>query len=390
MISQYEIQDSALSQISLALRQHEPPTGILPLLTPWLTPTQIQEQLISHINDKLNLSAGYKESVWRSIIRYIDASSAPNDGSEKPEPCELLVELYAECMCANMMKMAQNSRAALPTADAGVDTLVQYTSTPSSTFDSGLPPIQVNEQRNVFAQGGCTGHRTWEAGIALADFLLESVEVRADSSCSKSSSTMILRPGQFRHIIELGAGTGLVGLVATINLQPKKITLTDGDAGVIAALDKTIILNEPLLAASAREIQKLHPSLPRPEIVTRTLWWNQDKIDENDATGLPDLILAADVTYDPTIIEPLIKCIDYVFNLVQTRAGGSGPHVLVSATERSVITLARFKTLCVENGFTYNVVRSYQAPILSNFFYFNASMSPKIIIFELTKDTTQV
>lgn len=82
--------------------------------------------------------------------------------------------------------------------------------------------ITLKENHNIISQG-TTGLNVWEAALAMCEWSLNNVT----SICGK-------------HVLELGAGTGLSGLVIGKCCQPASITLTDGDDNVLDYLDENV------------------------------------------------------------------------------------------------------------------------------------------------------
>lgn len=88
------------------------------------------------------------------------------------------------------------------------------------------PTITLLERRNLISGSSATGFRTWEASLHLASYLLSQQDLIWDKS-----------------IMELGAGTGLLAILAAKHLGARHVTATDGDEGVIDALKENLFLN---------------------------------------------------------------------------------------------------------------------------------------------------
>ena len=143
--------------------------------------------------------------------------------------------------------------------------------------------------------GGTTGLRTWEASLLLTEWLLEQGVQR-------------------KSVLELGAGTGLAGILAA--KRGAYVTATDGSETVVAKLRENYHRNGVWAE-------------------TRVLWWGKkDEILERKW----DLIIAADVTYDKDVCSDLAKT--YALAL---RHGGVG---ILSATVRNEDTLNAFVKEC--------------------------------------------
>lgn len=87
--------------------------------------------------------------------------------------------------------------------------------------------ITLKENHNKISQG-TTGLNVWEAALALCEWSL----------CNE-------RAIRDKHVLELGAGTGLSGLVIGKCCQPSSVTLTDGDSNVLEYLNENVRNNFP-------------------------------------------------------------------------------------------------------------------------------------------------
>jgi predicted nicotinamide N-methyase len=94
---------------------------------------------------------------------------------------------------------------------------------------AGAATVTLLESRGVLSAGGTTGLRTWEAAAHLAAYLAGTAEGRG------------LVAG--RRVLELGAGTGLVGLACARALGAARVVATDGSAEVVEALRDAVFVN---------------------------------------------------------------------------------------------------------------------------------------------------
>lgn len=100
--------------------------------------------------------------------------------------------------------------------------------------------ITLLESHSIISVAGNTGQRTWEAALHLAAFLV-SEEIN-DTEVSNSMTAV----GEYvwgKHILELGAGTGLVSILCVKYLGARLAVATDGDEGIVDALKTNILLN---------------------------------------------------------------------------------------------------------------------------------------------------
>jgi predicted nicotinamide N-methyase len=109
--------------------------------------------------------------------------------------------------------------------------------------------------------------KIWEASLVLAEHMAA------------------LKPDPHRHILEIGSGIGLVGIVASS--FGHRVTLTESNA-------------HALNFARANALRNLSPSDPEPKI--RELDWNHPRLE-----GTFDTIAASEVVYSERDYEPLFK-----------------------------------------------------------------------------------
>lgn len=155
--------------------------------------------------------------------------------------------------------------------------------------------IYISEQPSLIAFGGTTGLRTWEASLLLSEWLLEQNIER-------------------KYVLELGAGTGLVGILAS--KIGAKVMATDGSDMVVTKLRGNFEMN--------------HVS-----IESRVLWWG----DEDEILKRKwDLIVGADITYDEEVCSSLAET--YALGI---KHGATG---ILAATVRNENTLMAFVKDC--------------------------------------------
>ncbi|KAG5361070.1 Protein-lysine N-methyltransferase EFM3 [Yarrowia sp. B02] len=214
--------------------------------------------------------------------------------------------------------------------------------------------IEIQEQRNVLSGQGGTGRRTWEAALALCEWL--SHELRAERGLECVSDVL----GTFdflkdAHVCELGAGTGLSGLLLAKN--GIKTTLTDGDDFVVQQLHHTI---------EANKVQDTCHD--------RRLFWGEDEPSTSDNVTH---VIAADVTYDPSIAPELTECLSQ-FAKLEPR-----PTIIGSATIRDEATYQTFLDECEKRGLEVRPLKELVPPYETDFVFLDPIMAPKVIIAEI-------
>lgn len=172
----------------------------------------------------------------------------------------------------------------------------------SYTFNSEIE-IKIRESPNLISGMGTTGLRTWEASLVLAEYMMQHDETNFE----------------YGDILELGCGTGMVS-ISMLKKHPNrgnKLYITDGDSQLIERVQDNIRLNNLTSNKESYDIGKL--------------WWGEDYIPSSVTT-----LLAADVTYDSSVIPDLV----HVLNEAMTE--GNVHTAIIAATVRNEETLAVF------------------------------------------------
>ncbi|PWW75645.1 hypothetical protein C7212DRAFT_204697 [Tuber magnatum] len=201
---------------------------------------------------------------------------------------------------------------------------VTYT-LPPSPF-SGRPigqPVTLFESRAVISGSGTTGLRTWEAALALAEYLIVSHLGRFYSFPGAGVIAGERLVEEAGSVLELGAGTGLVGIVAA-RLGAGRVVLTDGDEGVCDALKAGLKWNGVADVASVR----------------RLMWGEEAEEGEGNEGERFDLVVGADVTYDSSAIPHLVA------ELVRLLTKNPSAKVIIAATIRNEDTFSSFRDSC--------------------------------------------
>ncbi|CAF9942043.1 MAG: hypothetical protein ALECFALPRED_009465 [Alectoria fallacina] len=157
-------------------------------------------------------------------------------------------------------------------------------------FDGLLSPplvLQTNETE--------CGGKLWPAGIVLAEYLLRNKldEMEGKKMFVRSNVPLSI-------IIELGAGSGLVGLALAVGLRSTSVRsttihLTDGHSPLLPLLKHNIDLNTPNLRNSTSVVPILLPwGQPIPPMIPSP----------------PDILLAADCCYLESNVPLLIATME--------------------------------------------------------------------------------
>lgn len=126
------------------------------------------------------------------------------------------------------------------------------------------------KEHSAVVLNGTTGLRTWEASKCLSEWCLENRNLLCG-----------------RHVLELGCGVGLTGLVVFKTCDPLSYTFTDGHDAVVQMMRENLLRND-VVGCNAR--------------VDILRWGNPE-----DYEGLcPDVILGADLVFDPAVVGLLV------------------------------------------------------------------------------------
>lgn len=190
------------------------------------------------------------------------------------------------------------------------------------------PHVYLWEKPSLIAGSGTTGYRTWPAALHLSTFLTTSAGRRLVEG---------------KRLVELGAGTGLVSLVSLV-LGAETVLATDGDEHIVDAIFDNTMLNT------------LHLGSLTPRLHSEVLEWNNPRsllegLDRHSLTiehpppsthHRPiDLVLGADILYDPTSFQGLAA------SIVAFLTSERHPTVLIAAPMRSRATMDTFQDICL-------------------------------------------
>ncbi|KAI4287120.1 MAG: hypothetical protein L6R35_003624 [Caloplaca aegaea] len=174
--------------------------------------------------------------------------------------------------------------------------------------------VTIFETPHLLASGGDTGHRTWPAALYLASYLCRGGKDYIEN----------------RSILELGAGLGFLSIFCARHLGAKHVLMTDGSDAVMALAQENVKEN------GVGQVVK-----------TAILRWGESCVDDiipqeqngTDSTQY-DVVLAADILYDPKDFPALISTLEQLFR--------RWPHleVLVSTAVRTESTFKSFVDAC--------------------------------------------
>lgn len=188
------------------------------------------------------------------------------------------------------------------------------------TYKINTTSVRIKETPRLISGSGTTGLRTWEAALYLSLYISKNLEQFQD-----------------QNVLELGTGTGLVSLymIKEPTLKLKDLIITDGDSTLIESLSHNFQLND----------------IPKqPSIRCQSLWWGKDPVPNN-----VNKIIAADVTYDSSVIPSLVDCIE-------TSLQQGAKDALIAATIRNEETISVFEEEICKRELKYSIVSKVEKP----------------------------
>ncbi|GAA5900481.1 uncharacterized protein JCM6883_002859 [Sporobolomyces salmoneus] len=287
---------AALSPSTAALLP-SPPFPSSQTLSLSSTQRWIVNNLLSLDQDNPENGSVWKKGFWKRIVRGIEEGFEERRAEEGEESVED-EEVEAEIL-ERMVEYLSSS----PSASNSNMTERTYYWADLNLGRKGWKCVKTREEARMIS-GGTTGLRTWQACIALSNhFLVESEAIR-----------------ESKRIVELGAGVGLLSLVAATLKQPQgehergTIVSTDVDEKVLELLDSNVKLNKLEGRVKTMKLDwelawKLETEQEQAAGIERSLKdWEQSAFGSIRA----DLIIGADIVYDPSLTAQLAATISWL------------------------------------------------------------------------------
>ncbi|NXK90300.1 EF2KT methyltransferase, partial [Formicarius rufipectus] len=274
---------------------------------------------------------------------------------------------YRRCFLTELIKKHE-STAAEP-LDELYDTLADVLKEEESTqcYKNYLLPtgdcVTLSESTAMIS-GGTTGLVTWDAALHLAEWAVENPKLFSD-----------------RTVLELGSGIGFTGIAICKTCQPKTYIFSDCHHCVLRQLGENVQLNGFVLEPGATWVIQTEPqgqeveakNCQNPKVIVAELDWGS--VTEKQLVGLqPDVIIAADVVYDPEIILALIGMLQ---KLSTCRADRKPPEVFIASTIRNPDTYHLFQAELDKVGIKWQIIPAHGN---SNFLY---DVQPNVTILQL-------
>ena len=275
---------------------------------------QVQEELASALdhawNDHYGPSKTYLKAVCKTFITRVG-----EDRVQSETLLALLIEMLSHC-ASHMPDPNEHC----------------YLTFPLPSTDSPLM-IRIYPQHNDLSL------RLWEAGATLAEYLYANPHLVED-----------------QHVIELGAGVGLTGLLC-LACEARLVTCTDYTERALENLrhNYAIQTHNVFINSDKCQFEALH------------LDWAEAANGNGDHVGFPgleallrsNLLLAVDVIYDRSVIPCLVRLIQ-LFLESQDCSPSTLKTVLFAATLRNASSLELFETELAHCGIAMTLVASGQ------------------------------
>ncbi|NXG48684.1 EF2KT methyltransferase, partial [Psilopogon haemacephalus] len=199
--------------------------------------------------------------------------------------------------------------------------------------------------------GGTTGLVTWDAALHLAEWAVENSLLFTN-----------------RTILELGCGVGFTGIAICKTCRPKRYIFSDCHPCVLHQLRQNILLNgftpgpdsAPGIQRKSQGQGAAGTSCQMPQVMVAELDWGS--VTQRQLQDLqPDVILAADVIYDPEIVVALTGMLQ---KLSSCRADGKAPEAYIASTIRNPDTYHLFQAQLDKAGIRWQLLPAHSSSAL--------------------------
>ncbi|XP_073218639.1 protein-lysine N-methyltransferase EEF2KMT isoform X2 [Lepidochelys kempii] len=256
---------------------------------------------------------------------------------------------YRRCFISELIK--KHESVATEPLDELYDVLADILNKEESTncYKSYLLPtgdsVTLSETVAIISQG-TTGLVTWDAALYLAEWAIENSAIFNN-----------------RTVLELGSGIGLTGIAICKTCNPKTYVFSDYHHCVLEQLRENIHLNGFVLESETENHTKMQSQSQRaevmdlqgPKITVAELDW--DSVAEEQLSELQaDVVIAADVVYDPQITLSLIGVLQ---QLSISKTVGKPPEIYIAFTVRNPDTYHLFQTELDKVGIGWQVVPTH-------------------------------
>ncbi|QPG77064.1 hypothetical protein FOA43_004462 [Brettanomyces nanus] len=258
-----------------------------------------QQKILSVIVKIAHTNGYYAQRVVKLILERLEASQEKDS--------VILDGLYEE-LCELMSEKPM---------DPTETDILEYTIEADNEETDKDKVIRIRESPRLLLGMGTTGLRTWDASLFLSQYLVEVLRSKTPELAGVRMNFVN------RSVIELGCGTGFVGicLYKLFRDQLKQMIFTDGDTRLIDRISTNFALNDMSIDAKDLKVCKL--------------WWGEDDFPNTEI----NTIVAADVTYDGSVIPDLVETLNEAMSQDNGKYGRVDT-AYIAATVRNSSTMA--------------------------------------------------
>lgn len=150
--------------------------------------------------------------------------------------------------------------------------------------------LMVQLQCSLNMLEGDTGCSVWPSSLLLSECILSFPELFCNKSC-----------------FEVGSGVGLVGICLT-HVKASKVILSDGDLSTLANMNRNLELNHLSVETDMSETTE-------DPYMVKCIHLPWESVSESELQNLKaDIILGADVIYDPVCLPHLVRVLTLLLN----------------------------------------------------------------------------
>ncbi|KDQ63175.1 hypothetical protein JAAARDRAFT_202673 [Jaapia argillacea MUCL 33604] len=297
-------------------------------------------------------SSAYQHSFWKWAIAHLESTSSTEAGHSQDDEIDARIyEHYTSLL--QFSKPQVIGTLAPPQSSFVTHFWSNELGTPANPIDISVLQTTTLRESGAFTENGTTGLRTWPASLALAQFLIMHSDIVCD-----------------RRVLELGSGAGLLGIVVTTlqQLQRGKGMITTEDPG----LWMTDVHYEVLRLCRENIALPCNKSHSHPNTHQEYLDW-ASALDLGQSASLTSflqkvdaqVVLGADVVYDPSIIPALLEVIRLALSAYSEQQQQQQKVAYMALTVRNEATFSLFLT-AAEHAF---VIRHHLVTSDGNFMF---------------------
>ncbi|KAG6380795.1 putative methyltransferase-domain-containing protein [Boletus reticuloceps] len=242
----------------------------------------LREILLNHHLKQYPPSESYQQSFWKWAIIQLESFTRSNEDAEVDE------RIYAHYLSLRTGACSETPPNSFITYHWRFPKTHRY-----PTEEDSYETITLLESRTTI-EAGTTGLRTWRASLVLAQYLVQHPYLVNAS-----------------NVLELGSGTGFIGiLVASLQLQTATPTV-DRKMPSVYLTD----VNSTVLVRCRNNVRlPCNKSSPHPNMQYKSLDWldslsGQENLESFFSEAKVDIVLGADIVFDPALVPPLVKTI---------------------------------------------------------------------------------